>query len=433
MGILSWVSGRKREMNILIIGGGGREHALAWKIAQSSRVKKIWCTPGNPGIGAYAESVPIAADDIAALLDFAKSHHVDLTVVGPEAPLALGISDSFRRSGLKIFGPSREAAVLESSKAFAKGFCERFGIPSARSKTFTNAAEALAYVKLQEFPLVIKADGLAAGKGVVICRASSDAQAAIEDMLVSRKFGDAGGRVVIEEFLEGEEASFIAICDGNHVLPLESSQDHKAALDGDRGPNTGGMGAISPAKVVTGDVAKLVMERIMLPTARGMVTQGAPFVGALYAGLMIKDGEPKLLEFNVRFGDPETQAIMMRLKTDLVDVMEAATRGTLNQITLEWDPRPAACVVMASGGYPGSYEKGKAISGLDQAASDDAVVFHAGTKRVGTNIVTDGGRVLGVTAIGKDMESALGLAYETVRKISWDGVHYRTDIGHRAR
>lgn len=420
-------------MKVLLIGGGGREHALAWKIAQSRRVDKLWCAPGNPGIAEVAECVAIDANDIPALIDFARKNRVDLTVVGPEAPLAAGIVDSFKRQGLKIFGPSKEAATLESSKAFAKEFCKRYRIPCGASETFSDAEVAKAYLRLQPLPVVVKADGLAAGKGVVICTTVEEAEAAIDGMLVAKNFGEAGRQVVVEEFLEGEEASFIAVCDGNHVLPLASSQDHKAALDGDAGPNTGGMGAISPAKLVTNGMAQAVMEEIMLPAARGMVTEGMPFVGALYAGLMIKDGKAKVLEFNVRFGDPETQPLMARMKTDLIDVLEAAVMGTLHTVALEWDPRPAACVVMASGGYPGAYEKGKVIAGLADAAKvEDVVVFHAGTKRKNGDVVTDGGRVLGVTALGADMRAAVCRAYEGVATISWEGVHFRTDIGHRA-
>lgn len=420
-------------MKILVIGSGGREHALVWKIAQSKRVAKIWCAPGNAGIASLAECVPIAADDVAGLLKFARSKRADLTVVGPEAPLAAGICDSFRRMGLKIFGPSMEAAALEYSKVYAKEFCQRYGIPTARCASFTDPDEALSFIKDQTLPFVVKADGLAAGKGVVICKSVEEGRGAISDMLVLKRLGDAGKRIIIEEFLDGEEASFIAISDGNHVLPLESSQDHKAAFDGDKGPNTGGMGAVSPAGVVTSAVAGSVMERIMLPTARGMVTEGRPFVGALYAGLMIKDGEPKVLEFNVRFGDPETQVLMMRLKTDIVSVLEAGVSGTLNQISLEWDPRPAACVVMASGGYPGSYEKGNVIRGLDNVTNEDVVVFHAGTRYIDKNIITDGGRVLGVTALGQDMPAAVQKAYDVVGGISWDGVHYRRDIGKQTK
>lgn len=421
-------------MKILVIGSGGREHALVWKLAQSKKVAKIYCAPGNAGIAALAECVPVAADNVSELLDFAKKQRIDLTVVGPELPLTLGIVDSFRRQGLKAFGPTKEASVLESSKSFARDFCRRYNIPSPACDTFTDAEVANAYIHMQTLPVVIKADGLAQGKGVFVCKTLDEAIAAVDDILVSRKFGDAGVRLVVEEFLEGTEVSFIAICDGNHVLPLAGSMDHKAAFDGDVGPNTGGMGAVSPAPLLDNGMAKLVMDTIMLRAARGMVTEGLPFVGVLYAGLMIKDGEPKVLEFNVRFGDPETQPLMMRLKTDLADVLMAAVTGELHKISLEWDPRPAACVVMASGGYPGKYEKGREIHGLDATAREmkDIVIFHAGTKLVDGNLVTDGGRVLGVTALGKDMSDAIKRAYEAVERISFEGAHYRKDIGHKA-
>lgn len=419
-------------MKILLVGSGGREHALLWKIAQSPRVTKLFCAPGNAGISQVAECVPIEAGDIQGLLAFAKGNKIDLTVVGPELPLVQGICDSFKRAGLKIFGPSREAADLEGSKAFAKDFCRRYNIPCARSETFENAEAAKAHIHTHALPVVVKADGLAAGKGVVICKTLDEARNAIDEILVARKFGASGGKIVIEEFLDGEEASFIAISDGNHVLPLASSEDHKAVFDGDLGPNTGGMGAVSPSAVVTPDLFQKIMEEIMLPAARGMVTEGMPFVGALYAGLMIKNGEAKVLEFNVRFGDPETEPLMMRLKTDIVDVLYATVTGSLDKITLEWDRRPAACVVMASAGYPGTYEKGKVISGLDNAQKlSDVAIFHAGTKIENARIVTDGGRVLCVTALGGNMPEAIARAYEAVEMIAWEGVHYRKDIGRR--
>jgi phosphoribosylamine--glycine ligase len=420
-------------MKILVVGSGGREHALVWKLAQSKRVDGLYCAPGNAGIADLAQCVPIRADDVEGLVEFVRRESIDLTVVGPEAPLAKGIVDSFKRLGLRIFGPTKEAASLESSKIFAKEFCARYNIPQAQFEIFSDATAAKDYVRRQDFPLVVKADGLAAGKGAVICKTLEQACDTIDEMMVALKFGEAGRRVVVEEFLEGEEASFIAICDGNHVLPLASSQDHKAAFDGDRGPNTGGMGAISPAKVVTQEISWQVMERIMLPAARGMVTEGMPFVGALYAGLMMKDGSPKVLEFNVRFGDPETQPLLMRLKDDLVDIIDATLAGTLHEISLNWDRRPAVCVVMASGGYPGDYEKGKVITGLDRASVlEDVAVFHAGTARQGENMVTSGGRVLGVTALGDSMPNAIRRAYDAVEQITWEGAHYRKDIGHKA-
>ena len=420
-------------MKILVVGSGGREHALVWKLAQSKRVDGLYCAPGNAGIADQAQCVPIRADDVEGLIAFVRKEGIDLTVVGPEAPLAKGIVDSFKRLGLRIFGPTKEAASLESSKIFAKEFCARYNIPQAQFEIFSDAAAAKDYVRRQDFPLVVKADGLAAGKGAVICKTPEQACDTIDEMMVALRFGEAGRRVVVEEFLEGEEASFIAICDGNHVLPLASSQDHKAVFDGDRGPNTGGMGAISPARVVTPEISGQVMERIMLPAARGMVTEGMPFVGALYAGLMMKDGNPKVLEFNVRFGDPETQPLLMRLKDDLVDIIEATLSGALHRISLKWDPRPAVCVVMASGGYPGDYEKGRIITGLDRASVlEDVAVFHAGTAREGDNIVTSGGRVLGVTALGDSMSGAIRRAYDAVEQITWEGAHYRKDIGHKA-
>ncbi len=420
-------------MKVLVVGSGGREHAIVWKLAQSPMVSKIFCAPGNAGIEEHAECVPIKAEEIKGLLDFAGKSGIDLTVVGPEAPLAAGIEQLFKKAGLRIFAPSREAASLESSKVFAKDFCVRHNIPAARSKTFGELAPALDYAREERYPLVVKADGLAQGKGVIICRDFALAEDALKSMLSLRRFGDAGGRVVVEEFLTGEEASFIAVCDGRTVLPLASSQDHKAAYDGDQGPNTGGMGAISPARIVTKDVAEKVMKRIMKPVLEGMAKEGAPFVGVLYAGLMIKDGEPRVLEFNARFGDPETQPLLMRLKTDLALVLTAACDGRLSELDLEWDDRPSVCVVMASGGYPGEYEKGREIEGLAAAADmKDVVVFHAGTARRGDSVVTSGGRVLGVTALGGDMRAAIERAYDAVGKISWDGVRFRKDIGAKA-
>jgi phosphoribosylamine---glycine ligase len=420
-------------MKILVVGGGGREHALAWKLAQSKRVEKVYCAPGNAGIAYVAECVNIAVEDIDGLMDFVRNESIDLTVVGPEVPLSLGIVDSFKKAGLKIFGPTMAAAALESSKRFAKEFCSRHGIPQARFGAFTDVDSAKEYIEGCELPIVVKADGLAAGKGVVICKTADEACDAVDDMLLSKKFGEAGHEVVIEEFLEGEEASFIAVCDGEHVLPFATSQDHKAAYDGDTGPNTGGMGAISPARIVTQELTEQVMESVMLPVARGMASDGTPFVGIIYAGLMIRDGRAKVLEFNVRLGDPETQPILMRMKDDLVDVLEAALSGELDKIELSWEDRPAVCVVMASGGYPGKYRKGDVISGFGDANSmDDIVVFHAGTSEVNGDVVTSGGRVLGVTALGDTMKSAIDKSYKAVAKIDWDGVQYRKDIGHKA-
>ena len=420
-------------MRVLVVGSGGREHAIVWKLAQSPMVSKVFCAPGNAGIAGQAECVPIEASDIQGLCDFARKTRIDMTVVGPEAPLASGIEELFTKAGQRIFAPSKEAARLESSKAFTKDFCERHKIPTARSRTFDDLHAALDYAKAEGYPLVVKADGLAQGKGVIICQNFDEAKTALYGMMSERRFGSAGTRVVVEEFLRGEEASFIAICDGKTVLPLASSQDHKAAYDGDQGPNTGGMGAISPARVVTEEIADKVMKTIMRPVVEGMASEGSQFVGVLYAGLMIKDGEPRVLEFNVRFGDPETQPLLMRLKTDLALVLMAACEGRLPNVELEWEDRPSVCVVMASGGYPGEYAKGKKIEGIAKASDmKDVFVFHAGTKAEGKDVLTSGGRVLGVTALGSDVPDAIRNAYDAVARISWPGVHYRKDIGAKS-
>jgi phosphoribosylamine--glycine ligase len=420
-------------MKVLVIGGGGREHALVWKIAQSSAIKKIFCAPGNAGIAKQAECLPIPAEDVPSLLHRAEKEKVDLTVVGPETPLTLGIVDAFEARGLRIFGPSRKAAEIEGSKAFAKDLMEKYGVPAGESRTFEDYGSASRYVKEKGTPIVIKADGLAAGKGVILCHKLEEAQAALDQIMVKRAFGGAGNRVVVEEFLSGEEASFLAFTDGETVLPLPTSQDHKAIYDNDRGPNTGGMGAYSPAPVVNEKVHREVMEKIMIPTVRGMAQEGRKYRGVLYAGLMIQDEQPKVLEFNARFGDPETQPLLMRMKSDLVPVLEATLEGRLSRLEVQWDERPSVCVVMASGGYPGSYEKGKVISGLEEAAQvDDAFVFHAGTAFQEGKVVTSGGRVLGVTAKGKGIREAIVKAYEVVGKISWEGAHFRKDIGQKA-
>jgi len=420
-------------MNILVVGSGGREHALVWKLSQSPRVQKLFCAPGNAGIAEIAECVAIPADDINALAEFAEKNQVDLTVVGPEDPLTKGIVDLFTSRGLKIFGPTRAGAELEGSKVFMKELLAKYNIPSATYQVFSQREEALQYLATLEPPVVVKADGLAAGKGVIVARTREEACQAVDLIMAERAFGDAGNRVVIEEFLQGEEASFIAFTDGKTVLPLPSSQDHKPAYDNDQGPNTGGMGAYSPAPVVTDELHRQVMEKIMLPTVRAMAAEGRPYKGMLYAGLMVADGQAKVLEFNCRFGDPEAQPLLMRLKSDLVEVMEAVVEERLHDVDLDIAPHPTVCVVMASGGYPGSYEKGKEITGLDQAARmDGVVVFHAGTARKGDKIVTAGGRVLGVTARGEDLPQAISRAYDAVGKISWDGCFYRKDIGRKA-
>jgi phosphoribosylamine---glycine ligase len=430
-------------MNILVIGGGGREHALAWKIAQSSRVAKVFVAPGNAGTARERELSNVALTSITDLVAFAQRERIGLTVVGPEAPLADGVVDAFRRAGLKIFGPTQAAAQLESSKDFAKAFMARHGIPTAEYKSFTDAAEAHAYVDDRGAPIVVKADGLAAGKGVVVAMNAGDAHAAIDAMLVDRPPAPhqhgapatrdgAPARVVIEAFLAGEEASFIVMADGSHVLPLASSQDHKRLLDGDAGPNTGGMGAYSPAPVVTPAVHARIMREIIVPAVDGMAADGIPYSGFLYAGVMIdNEGNPRTLEFNCRLGDPETQPIMMRLKTDLVELVEHAVEGTLDRIDIDWDRRAALGVVLASAGYPDAPRKGAAISGLE-VARDDCKVFHAATARDGERIVTAGGRVLCVTALGETLRQAQRTAYAAVSGIHFDGMQYRSDIGHRA-
>jgi phosphoribosylamine---glycine ligase len=420
-------------MKVLVIGGGGREHALIWKIAQSSRVRKIYCAPGNAGIVQMAECLPISADDVKGLAAWAEKEKIDLTVVGPEAPLTLGIVEDFRARGLRIFGPSRKAAEIEGSKAFTKELMKKYGIPTGESETFTDPGEAVRYVKAKGAPLVVKADGLAAGKGVIICRKVEEALSAVELILVQKAFGAAGAKVVVEEFLEGEEASFLAFTDGENVLPLPTSQDHKAIYDNDQGPNTGGMGAYSPAPVVSEKIHREVMEKIMIPTVRGMAKEGREYQGVLYAGLMIKDEKARVLEFNARFGDPEAQPLLMRMKSDLIPVLEAAIDKKLAGREIQWEERPSVCVVMASGGYPGSYEKGKPISGLQDAAKvRDAFVFHAGTALKEGRVVTNGGRVLGVTSLGSGIQEAIQRAYEAAAKISWEGVYYRKDIGRKA-
>ncbi len=420
-------------MKVLVVGGGGREHALVWKIAQSPRVKKIYCAPGNAGIESLATCVPIDAEDVDGLLAFAREKGIDLTVVGPEGPLAAGIVDRFAKAGLRIFGASRKAAELESSKSFAKRIMNKYQVPTAQGKTFTKYAQAAAYVKKIGAPIVVKADGLAAGKGVIVCSTVKQALAALKRIMVDKEFGPAGNKAVVEECLVGEEASFIALTDGKTVLPLPSSQDHKRVFDDDQGPNTGGMGAYSPAPVVDRYLHEKIMQEVMIPTVQGMAAEGRPYKGVLYAGLMIVRDKVKVLEFNCRFGDPEAQPLLMRVKNDIVPLLEATIDGTLDRYRLEIDQRATVCVVMASGGYPGKYKKGAAIQGLDNVGRmKDVMVFHAGTARKNGKIVASGGRVLGVTALGDNVEKAIAKAYKAVERISWKDVHYRKDIGRKA-
>jgi len=422
-------------MNILIIGGGGREHALAWKTAQSARVQTVYVAPGNAGTAreAKCENVAIAAEDVDGLLKFAQNNKIDLTIVGPEAPLVLGAVDRFRAAGLRCFGPTKASAQLEGSKAFAKDFLARHKIPTAAYGNFTDVTAAEAFIRKMGAPIVVKADGLAAGKGVIIAETIDEANAAVRDMLAGNVFGEAGHRVVVEEFLQGEEASFIVMADGAHVLALATSQDHKRVGDGDTGPNTGGMGAYSPAPVVTPEIHARVMREVIEPTIRGMQAEGRPYTGFLYAGLMINArGDIKVLEFNCRFGDPETQPVMLRLKSDFVTLIEAALDGRLDQVSAIWDARAALGVVMAASGYPGSYNKGDVIEGLPASDAPDAKVFHAGTALTEGKVVTSGGRVLCVTALGGTVAAAQQHAYKVVRQIRWNGAQYRTDIGYRA-
>jgi phosphoribosylamine--glycine ligase len=421
-------------MNVLIIGSGGREHALAWKVAQDERVEKVFVAPGNAGtaIEAKCENVAIDVLELDKLVAFAKDN-VSLTIVGPEAPLVAGVVDRFRAHGLPCFGPTAGAAQLEGSKAFTKDFLARHQIPTAEYQNFTEIEPALAYLREKGAPIVIKADGLAAGKGVIVAMTLQEAEDAVRDMLAGNAFGEAGSRVVIEEFLDGEEASFIVMVDGEHVLPMATSQDHKRVGDGDTGPNTGGMGAYSPAPVVTNEVHQRVMEQVIWPTVRGMAAEGNIYTGFLYAGLMIDaDGNPKVIEFNCRFGDPETQPIMLRLQSRLVTLVEAANAGTLDQVSAQWDPRCSLGVVLAAGGYPADYAKGDVISGLEEAVSDNGKVFHAGTALKDGQVVTSGGRVLCATALGETVKAAQQGAYELARQISWKGSFYRSDIGYRA-
>ncbi len=422
-------------MKVLIIGGGGREHALAWKAAQSPKVQKVYVAPGNAGSAhePKTENIPLAAEDIQGLLGFAKTNKIDLTIVGPETPLVLGAVDYFQAAGLRCFGPTQAAAQLEGSKSFAKDFLARHRIPTAAYATFTDADTAMAYIRQHQAPWVIKADGLAAGKGVIIAQAEAEAIQTVKNILEQNAFGAAGRRIIIEQLLVGEEASFIVMVDGKNVLPLATSQDHKRRDDGERGPNTGGMGAYSPAAVVTPALHAHIMHEVIEPTVHGIAQEGRPYTGFLYAGLMITaDGAPRVLEYNCRFGDPESQPIMMRLQTDLIELIEAALAGKLDRIEARWDPRPALGVVMAAQGYPGSYHKGDIIHGLPADSEADRKVFHAGTLEKNGAIVAYGGRVLCVTALGKSVSTAQARAYGLVNQISWKGAFYRRDIGFRA-
>lgn len=420
-------------MKVLVVGSGGREHAMVWKIAQSPRVKKIYCAPGNPGVSRLAERVPIDAGDIEKLVAFAQKENVDLTVVGPEDPLSNGIVDRFEAKGLRIFGASKKAAQIEASKSFAKNLMNKYGIPTAEGRTFTSYKQAESYVKKIGAPVVVKADGLAAGKGVIVCDTIRKAIASLQQIMVKKAFGSAGKKVVVEECLVGEEASFLVFTDGKTLLPLPSSQDHKPVFDNDEGLNTGGMGAYSPAPVVDRFLHKRIMDEVMIPTVKGMASEGTPYKGVLYAGLMIDRDKIKVLEFNGRFGDPEAQPLLIRMKNDIIPIMEAVIDERLDECRLDIDPRTSVCVVMASGGYPKSYKKGKPISGIDAAnRMKDVVVYHAGTDEKKGEVVASGGRVLGVTALGDNVDLAIKKAYKAVAKINWDNVHYRTDIGKKA-
>ena len=421
-------------MRVLVIGSGGREHALVWKIKQSPKVEKIFCAPGNAGTSEFADNIPIAADDIEGLLQFAMKKEIELTVVGPEQPLVMGIVDRFEVKGLRIFGPSASAAELEGSKSFSKDIMQKYGLPTAEYKIFTSAESATKYIQAKNCPLVVKADGLAAGKGVLLCRSSREALVAVDTIMRQRLFGEAGDQIVVEEFLEGQEISVLAFSDGQTVLLMDSAQDHKAVYDGDIGPNTGGMGAYSPAPVFTELMQQKVRDKIMLPMVRAMQQEGRTYKGILYAGLMLTKTGPQILEFNARFGDPETQPLMVRMETDIIPLFEACIDGTLGQCQVNWKNKSSVCVVMTAEGYPGTYQKGEIISGLQSANSTpEVVVFHAGTKEKDGKVLTNGGRVLGVTATGANTESVIQRAYDAVGKVNWRGVHYRKDIGSRGR
>lgn len=420
-------------MKILLVGGGGREHAMAWKIAQSPLVKKLYCAPGNAGMASIAACVAISADDLTALQHFSVEKSIDLVVIGPEGPLVAGLSDRLREMGMAVFGPSQAAAEIEGSKVFMKALFARHNIPTAPSQSFHDPDKARAYIRSQGAPIVVKASGLAAGKGALVCQTVDEAEQAIQRIMVAREFGLAGDQVVVEGFLRGEELSFLALVDGEHILPLAGSQDHKAIGEGDVGPNTGGMGAYSPAPILTPERQERIMTQIMQPVVRAMAAEGRPYRGVLYAGLMIENDTIRVLEFNARFGDPETQPLLMRMQSDLVPLLLACANGSLKGVSIDWDPRPALCVVMAAGGYPGGYTKGAPISGLERVAQQKNVqVFHAGTRLQKEQVVTSGGRVLGVTALGTTLKEAQQQAYSAVQSIAWEAAYYRRDIGYRA-
>ncbi len=419
-------------MKVLVVGSGGREHALCWAIAKSKKLERLFCAPGNGGIAQIAECVDISAEDIPGIVDFATSEQIGLVVVGPELPLVAGIADRLEEAGVKVFGPNAKAAMIEGSKGMMKDLCTKYDIPTATYARFDDCDAAKDYVRLQGAPIVVKADGLAAGKGVILCRNKTEAHAAIDLMMTQDAFGDAGAELVIEEFMVGEEASFFALVDGENALPLVAAQDHKAVGDGDTGPNTGGMGAYSPASVVDEAMAKTIMKTIIEPTIRGMAADGIAYRGVLFAGLMITDAGPKLIEYNCRFGDPECQALMMRLKNDFLEVLEAAVKGELDQVELKWSNDAALTVVMAVNGYPGGYEKGSEIKGIEEAEANGAMVFHSGTKADGDKILADGGRVLSVTASAPSVAKAQAKAYDAVAKIDWPEGFCRSDIGWRA-
>lgn len=417
-------------MNILVVGSGGREHAIIWKLSQSDKVDKIYCAPGNAGISQLADCIDISATDIEKLVAFAKSNHIDLTIVGMDDPLMLGIVDAFEEAELKIFGPTKNAAIIEGSKIFSKELMKKYNIPTADYEIFHDPKLADKYLKQYDnYPVVIKADGLALGKGVLICNTYEEASKAIETIMVEKKFGDAGNKIVIEEFLQGPEVSVLSFCDGETIIPMVSAQDHKRALDGDQGLNTGGMGTFSPSKYYTDDIHKQCIDSIFKPSLKAMKNEGRSFTGIMFFGLMLTEKGPKLLEYNARFGDPEAQVVLPRLKTDLVDIVEYAISKKLNELDIQWDNKACVCVILASGGYPVKYEKGYEISGLNEHKKDDILIFHAGTKIVNDKVVTNGGRVLGLTAIGDDIIQAREKAYKTVEEIDFYKKHYRTDIG----